>query len=123
MHTLVTHGNTVRNGHGSKLERVATARVDTFLGCLCQAVKTEVARSDLVPRARHTNLGLTPVFISHADSTEHAARGGFLDTVCYVATTGLHVVFWHRDKSTTFKLSVNSQRSGDKRPFPTQRPN
>ena len=52
-----------------------------------------------------------------------SAGGGLLVSVCYVATTGLHVVFWHRDKSTTFKLSVNSQRAGDKRPFPTQRPN
>jgi GMP synthase-like glutamine amidotransferase len=112
----VTHGNTVRNRDCSELKGVAATGVDTFLGCLGQTVQAEVAGGDFVPRTGDTNLGLIPVFVSHADGTEHSARGGFLDTVCDVATTGFHVVFWHKDKSTPFKLSVNSQRAEGKHP-------
>ena len=95
MHTLVAHSDAVRNRDGAELQWVAATCVNTLLAGLGQTVEAQVARRDFVPRTRNTNLGLHPVFVAHSHSTEHAARGGFLNAVGDVAAAGLHVDFCH----------------------------
>ena len=81
MHSLVAHGNAIRDRNGAKLQRVAAPSVDTLFGRLRQATKGEVAGGYFIPRARNTDLGLDPVVVSHADGAQHTPRGGCFNTV------------------------------------------
>ena len=68
----------------------STAR-KTLVGSLGQPVERKVAGGDLVPRARHADLRFGEVVIAHADRTEHAARGGRVDSLGYDPAAGLDV--------------------------------
>ena len=47
--------------------------MNTGLGRVGQAIEAEVAGGYFVPRAGNTDLWLDPVFIAHANGTQHAA--------------------------------------------------
>jgi hypothetical protein len=59
--------------------------VNTGLGRVGQAIEAEVAGGDFVPRAGNTDLWLNPVLIAHTNGAQHAARGGFFDSIGYIA--------------------------------------
>jgi hypothetical protein len=71
--------------------------VNTFLGCLCEAGKGEVAGGDLVPGARNTNLRLVPVVITHTNGTKHAPGGGGFNAIGNHAGAGLNVENFHEN--------------------------
>ncbi len=91
VHPLVAHRDAVRDGDRAELERVAAAGVDAVLDRLGEAVEREVARRDLVPRARDADLRLGEVVVAEAHGPEHPPRGGLLETVGDVAAAGLDV--------------------------------
>ena len=84
VHSLVTHRDPVGNRDGAEFHRVSPAGVHALLDRLGQTVKGEVARGDLVPRARDADLGLDPVVIAHPDGAQHPARGGGLNPVSHL---------------------------------------
>jgi hypothetical protein len=91
-HPFVAHGDAVGHGDGDELEREAAGGPDAVLGPLGQAVEGQVARRDLVPRGRHSDLGPAPVVVGHADGAEHGPGRGPLEPVGDLAAAGLHRV-------------------------------
>ncbi|WP_157576533.1 hypothetical protein [Mycobacterium sp. GA-2829] len=91
VHPLVTHRDAVGDGDGAELQRVTTGGVHAALDRLGEPLQRHVARRDLVPRRRHTDLRLLPVVVTHAYRAQHPAGSGLLQTVGDVATAGLDV--------------------------------
>jgi hypothetical protein len=95
VHALVAHGDAVGDGDGAELQRVTATGVHTLLGRLSEPVQRQVARGDLVPRARDADLGLVPVGVAHPDGAEHPSGSGGFDAVRDVAATGFHIELRH----------------------------
>ena len=91
VHALMSHGDAVGNRDGAELERVSPAGVHPVLDRLGQPIQRQIARGDLVPRGRHTDLRLGEVLVAHPDRTKHPACRGPLQAVGHVAGTGLQV--------------------------------
>ena len=62
------------------------------LGPLGQTVERHVARRDLVPRRGHTDLGLVPVVVGHADGPQHGPGRGPGGPVGHLVAADLHAV-------------------------------
>ena len=73
-HPLVAHRDAVGHGDRRELDRVAAGGPHAVLRPLRQPVERHVAGRDLVPAARHRDLGLVPVVLGHADGPQHRPR-------------------------------------------------
>src|SRR5579875_3409756 len=71
----MTHGDAVGHRDRDELEGKPSGLAHAFLRAFGQAVERHVARRDLVPAARHTDLWLVPVVIGHPDGAEHGPGG------------------------------------------------
>jgi hypothetical protein len=84
-HPLVPHGDAVGHRDRAELERYATGGANAVLRRRGEAPQRSVARRDLVPRRRHTDLRFVPIVVGQPDGTQHRPRRGLLDAVGDVA--------------------------------------
>ena len=90
-HALVAHRDAVADRDRDELEREAAGVAHALLGPLGQPVERDVARGDLVPARRDTDLGLAPVAVGHPDRSQHGPGRGPLHPVGHLMAARLHV--------------------------------
>src|SRR5680860_303240 len=91
MHAFVTHRDPVGHRDRAELEREPARGVHTVLGRLRESVQRQVARGDLVPGRRDTDLWLDPVVVAHTHRAQHAPGRRTLEPVGDVSATRLDV--------------------------------
>ena len=115
VHALVAHRDAVGDRDGAELQRVPAAAVHALLRGLREAGEREVARRDLVPRARDADLRLVPVRIAHADGAEHPAARHGLDAVGDGATTRFGIELRHAFESMSRAKRPRAPRHAHRR--------